>query len=66
MEEVKQEKGTRKLKATRETMLAMLLGFIVAAVLKAPVELYLALVVGLGGKDFAFMWGNRAEHQAAK
>lgn len=63
---MKPEKGQRKFSATREAQLMLLLAFIVAAWMKAPVELFVALVVGIGGNAFSFMWGNSKEHAVAK
>lgn len=56
------DKGSRKMAVTRETLLAMVLGFIVAAYFKVPVELFGMFVLGLAGKDAGFMWGNAREH----
>ena len=59
-------KGNRKLTVTRETLVALLIGFGVAAYFKVPTELFGMFVLGLMGKDAGFMWGNAKEHAAEK
>lgn len=59
-----QKPKNRKLAVTRETMLAMLLGFVVAAYFKVGADLFGMFVLGLAGKDAGFMWGNAKEHAA--
>lgn len=54
--------GTRKVKDGRETLLALLLGFVIAAYLKAPVELYVTFAACAVGKTGIFNWGNAKEH----
>ena len=61
----KAEKGSRKLTVDRETMLALLLGFIVGAYLKADVTLYTTFAAALVAKTGVFNWGNAQEHKAA-
>lgn len=66
-EETKPEtkpKGERKAKATRETELVLFLGFLVAAWMKTPADIFGLFVAGLVGKLSAFMWGNSQEHKA--
>ncbi len=60
------EKGTRKLKESRETALGILLGFIVAAYFNVGAELFGMFVLGMAGKSAGFMWGNSKEHQHGK
>lgn len=59
------EKGSRKLKESRETALSILLGFVVAAYFNVSAELFGMLVLGMAGKSAGFMWGNAKEHQNA-
>ena len=57
-------KGSRKLQVNRQSQLIVLLGFIIGVWMKAPVEMFVAFVIGIGGNAFSFMWGNSKEHQA--
>jgi mannose/fructose/N-acetylgalactosamine-specific phosphotransferase system component IIC len=56
--------GDRKVKATRETSLLLFAGFLIAAWLKVPLELYATFALGLFGKLGAFVYGNVQEHKA--
>ena len=56
--------GGRKSKVSWQSQVALLIGFGLACWMKAPVELYVAYVVGIGGTAFSFMWGNTNEHKA--
>lgn len=58
------EKGKRKTGANLQAQLMLLAAFLFAVWMKAPLDLYLAFVVGVGGTSTAFMWGNRGEHLA--
>jgi hypothetical protein len=57
-------KGQRKLRAVREAQLMIAAGFIFACFTKAPVELFIAFAVAVGGNALSFMWGNVKAHQA--
>lgn len=57
------EKGNRKFKDARESALILLVGFIIAAWLKADAQLYFGLIFGVVGKTGLFNWGNVKEHQ---
>lgn len=59
-----QQHGNRKSTANRESHLILMLGFVVAAWMHAPTELFVAFVVGIGGTSASFMWGNAQEHKA--
>lgn len=60
------QKGSRKLTDARETMVALLIGFTVAAYFRVDVQLYFAFAAGVVGKSGVFNWGNAKEHEAAK
>jgi len=47
-----------------QSQVALLVGFGIACWMKAPVELYVAYVVGISGTAFSFMWGNAQVHKA--
>lgn len=59
-----QKVGNRKSKVSWQSQLALLIGFVIAAAMKAPVELYVAYVIGIGGTSFSFMWANAQVHKA--
>jgi hypothetical protein len=56
--------GQRKMRHAREMAFLLLLGFIVAVFAKAPAELFVTFVTGLGVQSGAFIWGNAKEHLA--
>lgn len=56
--------GQRKLRHAREMALLLVLGFALAVWCKAPAELFVAFVTGLGVQSGAFVWGNAREHEA--
>jgi hypothetical protein len=56
--------GGRKLADARETLLALTLGVIVCAWLKADPQLYFGFAAAAVGKSGVFNWGNAQEHKA--
>jgi zinc transporter ZupT len=56
--------GTRKVRHSREAILMLFCGFLVAAWLKVSIEIFSAFVLGLGTLSGAFMYGNVQEHKA--
>ena len=62
MGEVKQ--GNRKITETRETMIAVLIAFGIAAWMKVDNQMFFACVGALVGKSAVFNWGNSKEHAA--
>jgi hypothetical protein len=59
------QKGQRKLRATAQAGLLLLVGLALAAFAKCPPELYFAYAIGVTGNTGVFMWGNSNEHKAA-
>lgn len=56
------DKGNRKLSATREAQLLIVLTFIVAAWLKTDFQLFAVAVLGITGNLGLFSWANAKVH----
>ena len=59
------ENGGRKFKAHLQAQLLTVLCFIIAGWMHMDKDLFIAVIVGVNGTSFGFMWGNVQEHKQA-
>lgn len=58
-----QSKKSTKRQESFENAILLLAGLGVVAYLKADPQLYFAFVLGVGGKQWGFMWGKDKEYK---